>query len=472
MRAARAAKDLPHLEFASVRSVRSLSLSLLALVLFTGFVLAGAAPSDEAPWPAFRGPNRTGFADGVSLPATWDPGSMENIRWVADVPGLAHSSPIVAAGRVWVTTAVAEGIDDPGLTLGDVDAAGITVASDRVPHRWYLFGYDLASGAREVEVLVYEGEPRTGRHVKASHASQTPATDGEVLVALFGSEGLYAFDMSGEPLWHNDLGTLDPGLWGDPEYPWGPASSPVIWRDLVIVQNDRQADSWLAAFDLRSGQERWRVSRNEKPAWSTPVLWEGERAELITNGANYIRAYDPATGEELWRLSHGDIEVITPSPVLADDRVVVTGGYPPGGNPIYVLRPGGDGEIDPTSDSAWVEWIERPGSPYTTTPLAYRGRLFVINDNGILSVFDPATGERLHRARLAVGAGFSASPVAADGRVYFASEDGEVFVLSAEGEHEELARIDMGEPLMATPAIADEALVLRGRGHLWVVSRR
>lgn len=446
---------------------RALSL-LLPMALAVPLLAWRATPAaSTGDWPAFRGANRVGVADGAGLPSSWDPGTGEHVLWSAEIPGLAHSSPIVLDGRVYLTTAIAEGVRSD-LTLGDVQAAGIAVADDRVAHQWALLALDAATGEMLWRRDVSSGEPRTGRHVKASHASQTPATNGDVIVALFGSEGLFAFDMQGELLWQVDLGNMNPGLWGDPSYPWGPASSPVIWNDLVIVQNDRQADSFLAAYDLASGQLRWRTDRSEKPAWSTPVIWQGERTELITNGANYIRGYDPATGEELWRMSHGDIEVITPSPVVAGDTVVVTGGYPPGGNPIFALRPGGSGELDPEPGAGHVAWQVQPGSPYTPTPLVYRDRLWSVTDNGILTVFDLDTGERVHRTRMAVGAGFSASPVASDGRLYFASEDGEVFVLSAEN-YAEVARIDMGEPLMATPAIAGGRMFLRGRDRIWAV---
>ena len=467
--------EIPPLEPIDVRlpnpSGRALCLVVLIAATLPLLVAWRATPAPapaSADWPGFRGPNGAGVADGAALPSSWDLSSGEHVLWSAEIPGLAHSSPIVLGARVYLTTAVAEGMRSD-LTLGDVEVAGIAVAEDRVSHRWNLIALDAASGEILWSREAVAGEPRTGRHVKASHASQTPASNGEVIVALFGSEGLFAFDMDGEPLWQVDLGNMNPGLWGDPDYPWGPASSPVIWEDLVIVQNDRQAGSFLAAYDLRTGEQRWQTDRDEKPAWSTPVIWQGEHTELITNGANYIRGYDPATGEELWRLSHGDIEVITPSPVVAGDTVVVTGGYPPGGNPIVALRPGGEGELEPEPGSDHVQWQVQPGSPYTPTPVIYRGRVHVIADNGIFSVYDLATGERVHRARMAVGAGFSASPLASDGRLFFASEDGDVFVLSADS-YEELARIDMGEPLMATPAIAGNTLFIRGSERIWAVS--
>jgi outer membrane protein assembly factor BamB len=287
-------------------------------------------------------------------------------------------------------------------------------------------------------------------------------------VALLGSEGLFCFDMDGELRWRADLGLLDVGYWGEPEYQWGAASSPVIHENLLIVQNDRQKDSFVAAYDLESGKEVWRAARNEKPAWSTPALYRGESgSELITNGANWIRANDPGTGVELWRLSHGDLEVITPTPIVAGDRIVVTGGNPTGAQTTYAIRPGARGDA-----RGHVLWTAERSSPYTPTPLAYEGILYVIVDNGILSGFDLATGERLYRTRLEVGAGFSASPIASDGRIYLPSEDGAVFVVRAGREFQPLARNEMGEPLMASPAVSDGTLFVRGSRHLFAIRAR
>jgi outer membrane protein assembly factor BamB len=234
----------------------------------------------------------------------------------------------------------------------------------------------------------------------------------------------------------------------------------------------------VAAYDLLTGTELWRAERDEKPAWSTPTLLDGDSPQLITNGANWIRGYDPRSGEELWRLSHGDLQVIVPTPVVAGDRVFVTGGYPAGGRPIYVLRPAAPhalaarsdgGETEAIETTAELLWEAERGSPYTSTPLVYGGILYTITDNGILSAHDIQSGERLYRERVAVGSGFSASPVASDERIFLASEDGDVFVVRAGPEFEILAHNTMGEVLMATPAIASGTLVVRGRSHLFAI---
>jgi outer membrane protein assembly factor BamB len=427
------------------------------------------APGLEAQnWPQFRGPDGSGVADRQDLPLEWSVAEGKNVLWRVPIEGLAHSSPVIWGERVYLTTAIADTAAAPTLVLGDSDAAGIDTAPDMVAHRWEILVLDRNTGAVQFRKAVHRGVPRLKRHVKASHASATPATDGRSLVALLGTEGLFCFDMEGELRWRVDLGLLDVGYWGEPEYQWGAASSPLLFENLVIVQNDRQKDSFVAAFDLETGREVWRAARDEKPAWSTPALYRSETGtELVTNGANWIRANDPRSGAELWRLSHGDLQVITPTPVVAGDRIVVTGGNPTGAQSTFAIRPGARGDA-----GDHVLWTAERSSPYTPTPVAYEGILHVIVDNGILSAYDLATGERLYRTRLEVGAGFSASPIASDGRIYLASEDGAVFVVAAGREFRSLARNDMGEPLMATPAVSDRTLYVRGARHLFAIRAR
>lgn len=424
-------------------------------------------------WPSFRGPNASGVADGQDLPLEWSAPESINILWKTAIPGLAHSSPIVWRDRVYVTAAVSSA-GTAELRTGDSQSAGYTAVDDVVPHRWLLYSLDRRTGIVHWQKTVHEGVPEVRRHPKASHASATPATDGKHIVVLMGSEGLFCFDTDGNLLWQKDVGLLDVGLWeGEgPEYQWGPASSPIIRDNLVFVQNDRQRDSFLAAYRLDNGEEVWKAARDEKPAWSTPALYEGTRPELITNGANYIRAYDPMTGRELWRMSNQDSQVIIPTPVVRGDLVVVTGSYPTGAKPVYVVRPGGEGDISLTegeTTNEHVVWMAERGSPYTPTPLVYRGIVYTSVDNGILNAYDLESGDRLYRVRIAVGAGFSASPIASDGKIYFTSEDGVVYVVKAGADYELLAENDMGEVLMATPAISHGMLIVRGRDHVFGV---
>lgn len=430
-----------------------------ALLLFT------SSASAQQNWPAFRGDNATGVAASARPPVAWDVASSRNIRWTRPIPGLGHSSPIVWDDRVYVTTAVPLERASDEVKIGDSDVAGIDAADDVVRHSWRLYAIDRASGRIAWERAAHEGVPRIKRHVKASHASATPATNGRFVVAMFGSEGLFCFDTAGKQLWKQDLGVMDVGLVDDPTYQWGPASSPIIVDDLVIVQNDRHKDSYLVAFDLASGKERWRSAREEWPAWSTPVVLRpsagsapaGNRVEIVTNSPHFIRGHDLRTGKELWRIEdpQGEVKVVTP--VAVDGLVVVTGGYPSGGRPIYAIRAGGA-----------IAWRIENGSPYTPTPLVYEGVLYVLRDNGVIATYDVKTGARVYQQRLAVGAGgFSASPVAADGRVYFTSEDGDMYVVRAGRTFALLGRNSMGQICMATPAISGDMLIVRTRSMLY-----
>jgi outer membrane protein assembly factor BamB len=302
------------------------------------------------------------------------------------------------------------------------------------------------------------------RHVKASHASATPATDGRSIVALLGSEGLFCFDMNGTLKWRADLGVMDVGLVDDPSMQWGPASSPVIHGNMVIVQNDRHKDSYLAAFDLATGKQIWRAPHDEFPSWATPTVVEAAgRTEIVTNSGKYIRGFDAKSGRELWRFSDNNTQVKVPTPIVAGDVVILTGGYPPGGRPVYAIKPGGSGELGPGA----VAWKTDRGASYTSTPLLYDGILYVCTDNGILSAYDPKTGQRFYQNRIGPGgAGFSASPVGAGGRIYLASEDGDLFVVKAGRTFELLSTNPMGAILMATPAISGNTLIVRTGTHL------
>ena len=438
------------------------------------FFLSTAVAANAQNWPQFRGPGASGIADGQNLPVKFSAEDRSNILWMTSIPGLAHSSPVVWGNRIYVTTAInTEG--SPELRTGDSSVAGAGTVSEegKTKHSWRLFSIHRRTGKILWSKIIHEGKPRITRHPKASNASATPATNGKYLVALFGSEGLFCFDMDGELMWKKDLGVMDQGYWTKPQYSWGPASSPVIYENLVIVQNDRQQNSFLAAYDLATGKEVWKVERNEKPAWSTPAIYNGKRPELVLNSANYLYGYDPKTGRELWRFSNEDRQVITPSPVVVDGVAVITGAA--GSHPIYAIRLGGNGDITPAggeSTSEHLVWKTPRWSPYTPTPLIYRGIVYVIMDNGVLRAFDFKTGERLYQTRVAVGAGFSASPVASDGKIYLASEDGEVYVVKAGRTYELLSANTIGEVLMATPAISGKMLIIRARNHLYAIGRK
>lgn len=424
-------------------------------------------PVASQQWPSFRGPAASGVLDGAHPPVEWDVGSKRSVLWKTPIPGMAHSSPVVWGDTVFVTTAVSEAGEAP--LLRGLSTSGQS-APDQVQHKWMLYALDRRSGRVMWQRTAHEGVPRTLRHMKSSHASGTPATNGRVVVAFFGSEGLFAYDMNGRKLWKQDLGALDTGSLQYPERQWGVASSPVIDESRVIVQCDLQSGSFLAAFDLAAGTPLWRTRREEIPSWSSPNVYvDGGRRIVVTNASRFVRGYDARTGEERWRLANTS-DITVPTPIVANGLVIATSGYQPS-KPIYAIRASATGDISLGADqssNSHVAWSRLRGGSYIPTPLAYRGVLYLLSVNGILAAYDLETGRSLYEVRLGnKGGAYSASPIAADGHLYIASEDGEVFVVKAGPEHELVATNSVGELLMATPAIANGMLIVRGIKHVF-----
>ena len=433
--------------------------------------VAGFAPAQDVAWPGFRGPNAAGVGSG-NPPVRWDVATSESVLWRVPVPGLAHSSPVVFGDRVWVTTAVrleAEAelsslYGSPGYGAGDS-------VEDEGPHSFRLLCLDRASGALVWERTALEAVPEIKRHPKSSHANPTPAVDAERVVASFGSEGLFAYDHDGELLWKRDFGVLDCGAPRMPDheqYQWGFASSPVLHEGQVLFQADVQGQSFLAVLDAATGEEVWRVERDEDPGWCTPTIAETsafDGPQVITNGYKHIGGYDLETGEEIWTIARGG-DVPVPTPIVAEGLVFLTSAHGPL-HPIYAVFADAEGALTADPDeSEGLCWSNRRGI-YMQTPLAYDGLLYACSDGGILGCYDLFTGAEVYRQRLGSGAaGFSGSAVAAAGRIYFSGEDGELIVVRAGRRFEVLARNDMGETVMATPALAGDVIYVRTRHHL------
>jgi outer membrane protein assembly factor BamB len=422
-------------------------------------------------WPSFRGPQASGVADGQHLPDTWSPKTGEHVLWRTPIPGLAHSSPIVWGDRIFVTSAVStdpKATFKPGL-YGDGDAS-----TDRSAHRWMLFALDAKTGNVIWERTAHEGEPRELRHIKATYANATPATDGRIVVALFGSQGLYAYGVDGTLLWKADLGRLDVGAYDVPSVEWGTASSPILWNGLAIVQCDTQADSFLLALDADTGKVVWKTERDELPSWGTPtVVVTSKGPELVTNGSTFVRGYDPKTGKELWRIGRSS-KITAPTPIAADDLLVIASGRAPE-RPIFVIRAGSRGDLtlnDGQTSSPSVAWARTGRGSYMPTPLIYQGILYVLANNGLFDAYDLKTGEEIYRQRLPlVGSGFSASPIAADGKIYLSNEDGDMLVIAAGPEFKHIGTNSMGELLMATPALSEGRMFVRSVSSLFAIGK-
>jgi outer membrane protein assembly factor BamB len=439
-------------------------LLLLAIAAIPAVPRMATAPKPGVDWPQFRGIRAAGISEGSPLPATWNVAKGQGIAWKTPIPGIGHSSPIVWGDTVYFTTAIS-GKKDHSIRAGyygDVDSV-----ADDTPHEWRIYALDKKTGAPRWQTTVLTAVPKIKRHLKATHANSTLATDGERLIAFFGSEGLYAYDMKGKQLWKKDLGVLDAGWFTDASYQWETGSSPIIHDNVVVVQADVQKGSFLAAFDARDGREIWRTTRQEVPTWGTPTVHEvNGTTQLVVNGWKHIGAYDFKTGKEVWKLvGGGDIPI--PTPVVHDGLIYITNAHGPRA-PVYAIRTSAKGDItlaDGATTNDGVAWSVAKDGGYMCTPLVYRGLVYIVKYNGGLTVYDAKTGEQKFQQRIASGA-FTSSPIAADGKIYLAGEDGHVFVLKAGPTYEVIADNDMTESVLATPAISEGTLFYRTQSQV------
>jgi WD40 repeat protein len=433
---------------------------------------AAAVRTAARNWPSFRGDAASGNGDGQGAVSEWDVTTGKNIKWKTPIPGIANSSPIVWGSRIFLTTAISKAGDETFKTgaYGDVKPV-----DDLSSHEWRIYCLDKATGKVLWQRVASSGAPKIKRHTKGTQANSTPATDGRRVVAAFGSAGLLiAWDMDGKQLWQADLGALDSGWFLDPSYQWGHASSPIIYGSTVILQADMQKGSYLAAWDLASGKQVWKTARpDEISTWGTPIVVRTAdgRDELVTNGTR-VRGYDPRTGALAWTLGPNS-EVTVATPVAGRGIVYVTGGYPPV-RPIYAVIPGGKGDISlgaGATSNASIVWSNSTEGTYIPTPLVYGDRLFTVNNNGVVTIYDARSGERIFRGRVGSGGTFSSSPVIADGRLFLADEDGGVHVVSAAPGLAEIATNDMKGVIMATPAISDGLIVVRTIGFVYGIGQ-
>jgi len=440
----------------------------IALTLVIGISLTFASFSllartvSAGNWPQWRGPDGSGISTEKNLPSEWSP--TKNIKWKTPIEGRSHSSPIVWGNRIFLTTAV-EGAEVAGAKAvkHQIDGKDFihpdSVGANK-KHTFKVIALDRDSGKMVWQSTAWEGTPYDDRHRKSSYAASTPATDGKMVYAFFGTEGLYAYDFKGKLVWKAQLGNI--GTLG-----MGAATSPILFDNFVIVQADEEnaTASFIVALDKKTGKEVWKTPRKIQVSWCTPLLVRtATRTELITSGTENVIAYDPATGKELWRHKGLESNAI-PSPVANSEMAYLVAGFPT--KITYAIRLGQNGDLTGTPN---VPWKYEKGTAYVPSPILYGDYLYLTTDRGILTALDAKTGEvKYEGGRIPIPATFTASPVAYEGKILMTSEDGDTFMIKAGPKHEILGTNSVGEAVYASPAIADGRIFIRGEKNLYCI---
>jgi outer membrane protein assembly factor BamB len=468
----------------------------------SGESLAADSKISSANWPNFRGAGSRGVAEGQKPPINFhvvaagddavdedaaddekaeeeseeetEKRENEMLLWQTPVEGLGLSSPAIWDDQIFITTAVTEGDAGELRTglFGDVESV-----EETQEYEFKLVCYSKSTGEKLWERTANKAKPAVKRHSKSSHANPTVATNGKHVVAFFGSEGLYCYSNEGELVWKKDLGFLDSGWFYDKDYQWGFASSPAIHDGCLFVQCDIQSVSFLLCLDLQTGDEKWRVDRDEIPSWSSPTIHKfSDRTMVITNGTKSSRGYDAKTGELIWSMK-GNSEIVVPTPNVAHGLIYVASGYAPI-RPVYAIKPDAEGDISLESNQETnenVAWSKKSGGPYMPTPVIYGDYLYCCANNGIVTCYVAKSGEQVYKKRLKSPGGqlaFTASPLAADGHVYFTAEDGRVLVVKAGPEFEVVATNQLNQKILATPAISEGVMFFRTQNSLIAVGQR
>lgn len=410
-------------------------------------------------WPQWRGPLSTGVAPHAKPPVEWS--ETKNVRWKIELPGEGHSTPVVWGDRIFLTAAIpyGEAIAPPaGHRHGEHDDL-MTVR----PHKFLVLAVNRKDGKILWQRQVRDGLPHEVRHQTGSYAAASPVTDGERVYAYFGSQGLYCLDFDGKPVWEIDLGDMET------LHSHGEGASPALSGDMLIVNWDHEAGSFVVGLDKRTGKEKWRTARpGEVTSWSTPLVVEREgRRQVVIAATGSIRSYDTETGEALWWTDGLSTNVVA-SPVASDGMLIAGSSYE-----IRIMKAirldGAKGNLTGTDRVAWTR--ERD-TPYVPSPLLHEGRLYFFKHyQGILTCIDAASGETIYGpARLPGISDAYASPVAADGRIYITSLDGATLVMSAGRDPKTLAVNHLDEGFSASPALVEGDLLLRGRKFLYCIS--
>ena len=443
-----------------------LFVGFLSVLLATSGVIVNAQTG--AHWPQWRGPFFNGMARG-DAPTVWN--DTTNIKWKTEIPGRGFSTPAIWGDRIFVTTAVPTGKSTPAPTpnpneqaQGNQRRAG-GGAGPLLEHRFELLALHRKTGKILWKRTATTATPHEGYHrAYGSFASNSPVTDGKYVYAFFGSRGIYCYDFNGKLIWDHDQGVKM-----KMRLAFGEGTAPLLAGDRLFLVFDHEGESFILALDKRNGKELWWKKRDERSSWSTPLAIEhGGRTEIVVSATNRVRSYNPATGEVLWESAGLGANVI-PVPVYQNGHVYVMSGYR---DPkMMAIRLGKQGDI---SGSDAIVWSHTRGVPYTASPVLNDNKLYVVTDNGMVSAFNATTGEPYYsQTRLPKAYNIKASPVGANGKLYLATEDGDVVILKMGEKYEVIATNHLTDQIfIATPVIADGEIFLRGQSTLFCISEK
>lgn len=439
----------------------------MKLLLSAMLLLASVtAASGEDGWWRFRGPNADGVAvDNSQLPTLWSP--TDNVKWCSEVPGWGWSCPIVVGEKVFLTSVVSEGeIEGPkkGLYLGQ----GVREPAKGV-HHWRVYCFDLKTGAELWNHEAHTGEPTIPRHPKSTYATETPASDGARLYALFGDVGLYCYDLDGKQLWSHKI---------EPKktfFDYGAAASPIVHQGQVIMLYDNQQESYLASFSAKTGEQLWRTPREEQSTWATPFIWQNDlRTEIVTCGKRKNRSYD-LSGELLWEFDGRMSNLVIPSPFAAHGMLYITSGYVGDAHrPVYAIKPGAAGDFSlkqNETSNEFIAWYQPTSGPYNPSSIVYGDYYYTLYDRGFLTCRDALTGEEVYdKQRFAPGASFTASPWAYNGKLFFLSEDGDTYVVESGPEFKLVQTNSLDELCLSSPAVSQGNVLIRTASKLYCLT--
>jgi outer membrane protein assembly factor BamB len=465
---------------------------IVALSLTTAVAVNAREPGPADTWPGFRGHDMNGLAATARIPDRWS--TQEHVKWSVPIAGHGWSSPIVWGDTVFVTSAissrefkkptpglygneyiaemVAQGLPDAEISKR-AQARDNELAAEADDIRYMVYALDAKTGRIKWEREAVKTMPFGGRHRKNTYASETPFTDGERLYVSFGQNiGLFVYSLDGRLLWKKQWAPK--GIYLD----FGTGSSPIVYQGRVYLLQDNEEQPSIAALDAKTGEELWRTPRSGtgfpvKSSWMTPFVWKNPaRTEIVTTGHGAVISYD-LQGRELWRATR--MSMPTASPFAAGDLLYVgTGSQGDANRPFFAVKPGAAGDISlkpGETSNQYIVWSHPRASGYTPSALVYEGRTYLVHDTGVLTVLDAASGRQIYKVRVGGGGQtFSASPVGAGRRVFMLAEEGTTFVLDSGPEYKEIAKNDLGEMSLASPAIAGDAIYIRTETRLYKIA--